>query len=100
MAQTRSVYLDGEWRETNGDETFLVRNPADTDDVIGEFQAGTERDVDRAVDAAASAQPGWRSTPADERASILRAVGGYLEDRRSTVAEVLTREEGKPRSEA
>jgi aldehyde dehydrogenase (NAD+) len=100
MDLTPSIYIDGEWTITDSDESFIVRNPADTDDVIGEFQAGTERDVDRAVEAAAAALPAWSSTPAGERASTLREVGGYLEERRSVFAEVLTREEGKPRSEA
>ena len=49
--------------------------------------------VDAAVKAAAF--PGWRATPAVERARVLFRLKGLLEDNADAIARSLTREHGK-----
>jgi acyl-CoA reductase-like NAD-dependent aldehyde dehydrogenase len=46
----------------------VVRNPA-TEEAIAEVRSASAGQVDRAVAAARAALPGWRRTPASERAS-------------------------------
>ena len=62
---TTKIYknlIAGKWVSAEGGKTFLNHNPPNVDDVVGEFQASGQADVDRAVQAALP--PGWiaRST--------------------------------------
>jgi aldehyde dehydrogenase (NAD+) len=38
MADSHGIYIDGEWRESKTGDTFDVRNPADTSEVIATYQ--------------------------------------------------------------
>src|ERR1700689_1498405 len=82
-----------------GGKTFLNRNPANVDDVVGEFQASTEVDVDRAVQAARTAYRQWRLYPAPKRGEILYRTGELLLQRKEELARQMTREMGKVLSE-
>ncbi|MCQ4332088.1 aldehyde dehydrogenase family protein [Natronomonas sp. F2-12] len=93
-------YIDGEWVESESDETIEVRNPADTTEVVGTYQRSTEADTERAIEAANDAAEGWAKTPGPERGRILRETAGILESRKEELVETLVREEGKTRSEA
>ena len=93
-------YIDGEWVESESDETIEVRNPADTTEVVGTYQRSTEADTERAIEAADDAAEGWAKTPGPERGRILRETAGILESRKEELVETLVREEGKTRSEA
>jgi len=64
---TTKIYknlIAGKWVSAAGGKTFLNHNPANVDDVVGEFQASGEADVDRAVKAARAAYRQWRLVPA------------------------------------
>jgi acyl-CoA reductase-like NAD-dependent aldehyde dehydrogenase len=55
---TTKIYqnlIGGKWVSAESGKTFLNHNPANVDDVVGEFQASGEADVDRAVQAARAA---------------------------------------------
>ena len=55
---TTRVYrnlIGGQWVAAATGKTFLNHNPANTDDVVGEFQSSGAADVDRAVVAARAA---------------------------------------------
>src|SRR5262249_3321572 len=75
-------------------------NPANTDDVIGEFAYGGADDAKAAIDAAQRAFPGWRSLPMVKRGDILHKAANLLEARLEDVARAMTREEGKTIPEA
>ncbi len=93
-------FIDGEWLRSESGETFEDRNPADIEDLIGQFQKSNEKDVDKAVRAASAASEGWAGTPGPERGAILRKAAQLIEERKETLTEALTREEGKTLSEA
>ena len=76
------------------------RNPADQRQLLGEFAAASAGDADEALRAAHSAWPGWKQTPATERAQLLRRVGKLIEERVYDIAAALTLEVGKNRMEA
>jgi aldehyde dehydrogenase (NAD+) len=67
--------IGGAWLPSSTNKTFLNTNPADTDDLIGEFQESGPADIDAAVDAATQAYKTWRLTPAPKRAEILYRTG-------------------------
>ncbi|HVL75949.1 MAG TPA: aldehyde dehydrogenase family protein, partial [Noviherbaspirillum sp.] len=92
--------IDGEWARSAAGATFENRNPADTSDLVGLFQASSGDDARRAVDAAARAFAGWKSMPITRRAKILNGAADYLEARADVFAQELTREEGKPLAQA
>jgi len=100
MVEVYRNLIDGEWVESDTGDTFENRNPADTDDLIGEFQRSSRADAERAVEAAAAATDDWAATPAPERGAILREAAKAVERRYDELVETLVREEGKTRTEA
>jgi 2,5-dioxopentanoate dehydrogenase len=100
MSETYENYVDGEWRAAETGETFAVRNPSDTDEVVAEFQDSGEADANGAVEAAAAAQDAWANTPGPARGKLLRETAKRLDQRRDELAETLSREEGKTLAEA
>ncbi|MGY8524786.1 aldehyde dehydrogenase family protein [Paracidovorax citrulli] len=88
-------HIDGEWTACQSGRTFDNLNPADTDDLVGRFQASSAADAHAAVAAAAAAFPAWRALPIGKRAAILNRAADSLEADAARIAEELTREEGK-----
>lgn len=76
-----------------------VTDPA-TLGVLGRVPAATPEDIDEALDAARRSFPGWRDTPALERAAILRRAAVLMRERTPLLAWLITRELGKPLSES
>lgn len=93
-------YIDGDWITSETGDTFTVRNPADPDDVVGEFQQSNSADTERAIEAAAAAQSEWGETSGPTRGRYLRETAESLSSMRDELAKTLTREEGKTLSEA
>ncbi len=89
------LLIDGEWRDPASGKWTPDINPANTDDVIGEFASAGIDDANAAIDAAARAFPGWRATPMVKRGEILHKAANLLEARLEEVAQAMTREEGK-----
>ena len=80
--------------------TFPNINPANTDDVVGEFQASGPDDVGAAFAAAEGAQPAWAALPAPRRGEYLFKAAEILESQLTSLATDMTREEGKTLPEA
>ncbi|MCU4799370.1 aldehyde dehydrogenase family protein [Halobacteria archaeon HArc-gm2] len=91
-------YVDGEWIDGDGDETFESVNPA-TGEPLRSFRRGTESDVERAVDAAADAFEEWRELSYVDRAEYLWDIYHELRDRHQELGEIVTKECGKEISE-
>ena len=72
-----------------------IRNPANTNDLVGQCTAGNSHDVDQAVTLAAGAQPEWEAQGASARAAILEDVADSLEAQFDEFMSVLCREAGK-----
>jgi alpha-ketoglutaric semialdehyde dehydrogenase len=99
-APTFQLFIAGEWVDGVGGQTFESRNPADTRDLIGHFQAGTAADVARAIRAAETAGLRWRRTPAPKRGEILYRFGALMAEHKERLARAMTREMGKVLAEA
>ncbi|MGZ0746138.1 aldehyde dehydrogenase family protein [Haloparvum sp. AD34] len=98
MSQPYQQYIDGEWIDGTGSETFESENPA-TGETLGTFQRGTEADVDEAVAAADEAFEEWRELSRIERAEYLWDIYHELRDRHQELGEIVTKECGKEISE-
>ena len=99
MTTTFQNFIGGQWVASTSGQTFENRNPADTRDLIGHFPRSNAADVAAAV---ASAQRGfeqWRRTPAPARGDVLRRMGEILVARKEELADLMTREMGKPLAE-
>jgi acyl-CoA reductase-like NAD-dependent aldehyde dehydrogenase len=84
-----------DWVESSSPDSIGVLDPA-TGSPIGAIPAGTGDDADRAVRAARAALPGWARTDAAERGALLKAAARRLRDNAGELAEIQTRENGKP----
>ncbi len=76
-----------------------MRNPA-TGETIANVAKGGADDTQRAIDAAARAFPAWRQLTAKERGARVKRWGELMLEHRDALAELLTREQGKPLAEA
>lgn len=88
-------FIAGKWVASATGQTFENRNPADTRELVGEFQKSDKRDVNNAVAAAAEAFKSWRLVPAPKRAEIIFKVGERLIHYKDQFARDMTREMGK-----
>jgi betaine-aldehyde dehydrogenase len=94
--QTYQMLIDGEWVEAQGGRTLDVFDPA-RDEVIARVPDSTSTDVDRAVKAARRAfDSGWRDVTAQERGRVLFRLAQKVRDEAARLAELETRNSGKP----
>ena len=99
MTKSFDNFIAGAWCAPASGELFENRNPADTRDLIGRFPLSNSADVDRAVASASRGFELWRRTPAPARGDVLRRVGDLLVQRKEEIADLMTREMGKPLTE-
>jgi 2,5-dioxopentanoate dehydrogenase len=100
MTDIYENYVDGEWSASETGETFEVRNPADTSELVAEVQDSSSEDANAAIEAAAAAQDKWANTPGPARGKLLRETAKRMDQRREELTETLSREEGKTYTEA
>jgi acyl-CoA reductase-like NAD-dependent aldehyde dehydrogenase len=91
-------YINGEC--VTSEATFEVRNPANTDEVVGVFSKSKTVDMERAAAAAEAAFPSWAGMSGPARGNILYTAADLLDQRFEQISEEMTREEGKTLPEA
>jgi len=91
----RKLFIDGNWTDAATGDRASIPDPA-TGETVGTSSIAGRADVDLAVAAAGRALPGWSGTHPDGRAKILHKAADLIEERVEAIAEVLTREQGKP----
>jgi aldehyde dehydrogenase (NAD+) len=90
------LLVGGEWTDSEGGERVDAVD-ATTGETLATFQAGTARDVDRAVDAAQAAYEGsWGEKSPQQRGELLATIADRLEDRKTAIARLDSLEVGKP----
>jgi acyl-CoA reductase-like NAD-dependent aldehyde dehydrogenase len=93
------MYIDGEWVPAESGETFEVRSPV-TGALIGEVPLAGSADVKKAIDAAYSAKQKIASIPVYERFRMMERLVEYIKADFKKYAWEITREQGKPITEA
>lgn len=97
--RTFQNFIAGAWVDPSTGKHQDNTNPADTTDHIGKFPLSGAADVQRAVESAARGFELWKRTPAPARGDILRRVGEIMIARKEELADLMTREMGKPLAE-
>lgn len=92
--------IKGKWVEAASGSYFPKKNPANAEDIIGEFPETNAEEVDAAVEAARLAYQAWRLFPAPKRAEILFRAAERLAREKDSLARDMTREMGKVLKEA
>ena len=89
----RPMLIGGAWCGAEAGETLVVENPARRQPICTVPRARAA-DVDRAVAAAAQAQPAWSRVPARERGRVLQRIADQLEVRQEELARTIAEETG------
>jgi acyl-CoA reductase-like NAD-dependent aldehyde dehydrogenase len=97
--KTFKNFIGGDWIPPISGEYFENKNPADLDDTVGRFPLSGAADVERAVESAQRGFEIWRATPAPARGDVLRRIGDIMVKRKEEIADLMTREMGKPLTE-
>lgn len=92
-------FVAGQWLETGTEGSFLNVNPADSNDIIGEFPSAGKKELEDAIAAASEAYQEWRLVPAPRRAQIIHRAGDIMASKKEELAQLMTREMGKVLSE-
>jgi malonate-semialdehyde dehydrogenase (acetylating)/methylmalonate-semialdehyde dehydrogenase len=87
------ILVDGDWRESEAEETLPVYNPAHGT-VLTRVPLCPPGEVDRAVRSAASAFPAWREVPVAERVQVLFSFRQALEEHQDDLARMVATEGG------
>jgi acyl-CoA reductase-like NAD-dependent aldehyde dehydrogenase len=85
--------------EVQATRKIVSVNPA-TGQVLHEFECTSAAEVQAAVARAHAAQESWRELGLRRRIAIVREFQRRLHERKSEIADAITREAGKPRAEA
>lgn len=97
--RTFQNFIAGAWVDPSTGKHFDNVNPADTKDIVGRFPLSAAADVANAVKSAKRGFDLWKRTPAPARGDVLRRVGDILTARKEELADLMTREMGKPLAE-
>ena len=87
------MYIDGEWLKNKAE--FPVINPA-TGEVIDHVPDGDAGHASAAIEAAYRALPGWMALTAYQRSALLYRANRLMLEQQQQLAELMTKEQGKP----
>ncbi|MBD2100553.1 aldehyde dehydrogenase family protein [Leptolyngbya sp. FACHB-261] len=100
MPLTCLNYINGEWLSAHTEATLESRNPADWQELVATCPRSGAQEVEAAVAAAQRAFASWRLVPAPARAELIYRIGELLRQRKEELAQLMSREMGKPLTEA
>ena len=98
LGKTYLPLINGEY--VNTPEFVDSLNPSNFSEVVGKVGLISVEQAEQAMQAAKAAFPGWKKTPAKQRADILRKAGDLMEERRAELSAWMVLEVGKPVKEA
>jgi len=93
-----SYFINGRYQKSDGGTSYDVVDPA-TEEVIGQIVDCNESEVTDVIDAANTAQKKWAAMNGLTRAELMHEVAIKMRDMTPVLAEMLTREMGKPYKE-
>lgn len=93
-----TYFINGQYKRSNSGTSYDVVDPA-TEEIIGQVADCNESEVADLIDAANTAQKKWAATNGLTRAELLHEVATKMREMTPMLAEMLTREMGKPYKE-
>jgi aldehyde dehydrogenase (NAD+) len=97
MSNLNQNFIAGEWLAGAGEIANI--NPSDLADTIGHYAQADSDQLQRALDAAQTAQQEWAKSGLERRYNVLMAIGNELIERCEELGTLLAREEGKTQPE-
>lgn len=94
MSKKYNMSIGGE--SVAADKYVDVRNPANTDEVVGQAPQATPAHLEQAISAARKAFGSWRHSSEDDRVGACQIVAQVVTDNAEELAQLLTKEQGKP----
>jgi acyl-CoA reductase-like NAD-dependent aldehyde dehydrogenase len=94
----QTVFIDGKYQRSTG-RPFDILDPA-TEEIVGQGVNASLEEIESAIAIANRVQPSWWQLSALERAERLHEVATKMRELRPTLAELMTREMGKPYKES
>lgn len=91
-------FIAGNWCDAGTGALLAVIDPAD-DSRITQVPDSGAADARAAVDAAHTAFPAWRATPAKQRAQLLKRWNDLIVQHQEDLGRLISREQGKPLAE-
>ncbi|MCE0495856.1 succinylglutamate-semialdehyde dehydrogenase [Vibrio sp. DNF-1] len=91
---TKSLFIDGHWTDGSG-VSFEKRNPANNELLWTGYSASDAQVVD-AIHAARNAFPSWAELTREQRLSYLKCFVEKVEESKTVLSEIISRETGKP----
>jgi len=95
----QQAYIDGAWADAADGATLTVTNPANGSK-LGTVPKMGAAETRRAIAAAETAFPAWRSRSAKDRSNILRRWFELILANKEDLARIMTLEQGKPLTES
>ena len=92
--------VDGKLVESKTGRTIEVRNPANTEEIVGSVPSLSPEEAEEAVETAHKAFKVWSVTPPSKRAEVIKKAVKIARDRADEIAKILTLENGKTIREA
>jgi succinate-semialdehyde dehydrogenase/glutarate-semialdehyde dehydrogenase len=89
------MYINGKWLSAANGGMFDVFNPADGE-CIGQVPDGGREDAELAIQSAADAFRIWSGTTTYARSAYLYEAYRIMMERQEDLAQLMTREQGKP----
>lgn len=97
--QTKSIFINGEWKEFDSNKFETVYNPA-TLEPVTDVAYGGAKETKEAIEAASEAFPVWSEMTGRERSRILYKAYELMKEDAERLGKILTIEQGKPLKEA
>lgn len=96
MQNYQQHYINGQWVESTGTESFVGLNPA-TEQAISRTRLGSEADADAAVQAAQVAQATFAHSTREERLGMLERIGASYQRHMPALVDAVQNSLGAPR---
>lgn len=93
------MLIGGRWTATANHTLIDIENPA-TEEVIATVPDATEHDAHAAIEAAHAASGQWAATAPIKRGQLVLRLAELVTEHSDRLAELVTREQGKPLSQA
>ena len=94
MTQTVSLFVGGEFCQSQSSQWIDVTNPA-TNEVIAKLPCATEDEMERAIVNAEAVFHQWKNVAVSERARVMLRYQHLLKEHHDEIAEILSKETGK-----
>lgn len=94
MSKKYEMTIGGE--TVSADEYTDIRNPANTEEIVGQAPVGNKTHLDKAIAAAEKAYASWRFSSEEDRVNACNAIAKVCSDNAEELAVLLTKEQGKP----